>query len=531
MFELRNPAIPRSAPAPRRLTRMFAAGTLLSVLGAPVFALSAVAVEANVIELDGERRSGTDWEWDDDGVITVRDTNGDGVAYVVVQGVASGGTRIVVAEDTKAIIELNGAEIDVAAAGYRGAKHGIELLPGADVEVQLREGTSSILNGAYSNGPSGGAGIFVPQGTSLKITAPGAGTGELTATGWVAMPGIGGGKSATSGDIQIDGGKITATGGDSAAGIGSGWKGHVGSITIKGGDITATGGNGVVGRNGGAAIGTGSGGNGGPIVITGGKITANGVFGAAGIGSGYASPIVDILITGGDITAYGDGQGAGIGTGGAIPGGLGKGMSTIVITGADTSVHAISGRPEETETKEAIPGIGAGEYDNTRTETFFMVGGPLVINNEAVAKNVTLEAAEGSTGAVAMEVPKVFKHVPGNQVRLVRTLNPDASFSYQSTVTNQSIAFSTNGFNTVPETVKTSALERGTTKISFEPQLTAEMLLAANADAGPTGFWDANNPLMIGYVGIAVLALIATLMLGVLAAARRRSHYRHEVAY
>ena len=524
MFDRCHPATAAGTFA--HLRRVLIAGAAFTLAAGAALASSAPAHAAyysagnNVIDLGSERGSGTDWSREGE-IITVADSDGDGVAYVVVQGVSTGGARVVVAPDTKAIVELNNAEIDLAAAGLRGAKHGIELSPGSDVEVQLREGTKSVLIGAYSNGPSGGAGIFVPNTSDLKITAPGKGTGALDATGWVAMPGIGGPKGGTSGNIQIDGGTIVAVGGDSAAGIGSGWRGGLGSITIRGGDVTATGGNGVANRNGGAGIGTGSGGASGPITITGGKVTAYGVFGAAGIGGGYQSAGVTILITGGDVTAEGTGAAAGIGSASMV-GGSAKTTNMIVITGADTTIKATSGRPVGDEKTEPVGAIGFADGDGTRTEMFIMVGGPLVLNGETRPQYVNLKVSEGNTGAVTMKVPDMFNIVPDREVRIVRTINPEANFAFQTTAANQSLTFTTNGFATQPESVKTSQLEAAHTTITFVPQVT-EAMLFDTGDA-PAGFFESNNPLLLGYLGFAIAVALGAVVIGILSAQRRAIH-------
>ena len=100
-------------------------------------------------------------------------------------------------------------------------------------------------------------GIFAAKGKKLTIQ----GTGKLEASSNGSGAGIGGGRSISCGDIEIQSGTITATGGEGCAGIGSGYAfggGYTVSISICG-DIT----------------------------ITGGTIEATGGNGAAGIGSGY----------------------------------------------------------------------------------------------------------------------------------------------------------------------------------------------------------------------------------------------------
>ena len=191
---------------------------------------------------------------------------------------------------------------------------GISLVNGATLHLTLI-GTNTLIGGY------GGAGIAVPDGCTLEITA--ASTGSLTATGGNEMgggAGIGsiGNSNKTNqgsnrlfpqgcGTITINGGTITAQGGTwhqqytpagGAAGIGSSEDSGVstsasygstayvnnvtGSITINGGTIDATGGAGAAG------IGGGTAGTLQTISIMGGQVTATrGSDNAAAIGTGY----------------------------------------------------------------------------------------------------------------------------------------------------------------------------------------------------------------------------------------------------
>jgi len=499
----------------------------LGLAFAPTVAFVAPAAAAsgdNVINLESERMGGTDWVREDK-VITVRDTDGDGVALVSVEGTAANGLRLVVAENAKAIIELNGATIDLAGAGMRGPYHGIELLPGSNVEVQLAEGTANRLVGAYSNGV-GGSGISVPAEASLTITAPGAGNGMLDAIGWVAMPGIGGpGGGSTKkagGSVTIAGGTVNAFGGDSAAGIGGGYRGISGPVTITGGQIYAKGGNGVAARNGGAGIGSGHGGTPAPILITGGTVVAEGVFGAAGIGAGHTSSGVSVVISGGDVTAKGDGNAAGIGSS-LSNGASSKTPNQIVVTGEDTSVNATSGRPMDVDGKKAVPAIGASDGDPTLTELFFLVGGSVELNGEKFVPNLKLQVDDGSTGAIAVTIPDNFKNVPDHSVRLVRTLDPGAELYFQTTAESRPIKFSTNGFNAQPESIKASDLAEGLATIHFKP-MDIDLNLFDTGDQPPV-FWENQSPILLGYVIFGLAAALITLVIGASAASRRRGRY------
>ncbi len=217
-------------------------------------------------------------------------------------------------------IELN-LTIDGFTADYSAFNNsattrasGISLVNGATLHLTLK-GTNTLIGGY------GGAGIAVPDGCTLEITA--ASTGSLTATGGNEMgggAGIGsiGNSNKTNqgsnmlfpqgcGTITINGGTITAQGGTwhqyydaggGAAGIGSSEDSGVstsasfgsttyinnitGSITINGGTIDATGGASAAG------IGGGTAGTVQAISIKGGQvIVTRGSDDAAAIGTGY----------------------------------------------------------------------------------------------------------------------------------------------------------------------------------------------------------------------------------------------------
>lgn len=217
----------------------------------------------------------------------------------------------------------------------------ISLVNNATLHLTVK-GTNT-LKGGY-----GGAGIAVPDGCTLEITA--ASTGTLNATGGNDC---GGGAGIGSrgdesrynnnncypqgiGTIIINGGTINARGGSwgdlftnfgGAAGIGSSqfsgttdtdnagnwydatYVNHItGSITINGGTINATGGTGAAG------IGGGNSGTVSSITISGGTTTATGGDGAAAIGSGWNYTTVEndrlacaaINVSGGTVTANGN---------------------------------------------------------------------------------------------------------------------------------------------------------------------------------------------------------------------------------
>ena len=163
--------------------------------------------------------------------------------------------------------------------------------------IVLADGSKNVVKGFNATMP----GIYVPEGCTLVIQGN---TGTLDASSNGEGCGIGGSKSISCGNIEIQGGVITATGGENNAGIGAGFGWDCGNILISGGTVTAQGGN--------QAAGIGSGNSDtsdtqsvcGTITINGGVVTATGGYGGAGIGSGYQNSIVgNITLSGGIITA------------------------------------------------------------------------------------------------------------------------------------------------------------------------------------------------------------------------------------
>lgn len=188
-----------------------------------------------------------------------------------------------------ATVTLDGVNINGNGGWNKGDYAG--LTPLGDATIILKDGSENIVKGFKKYYP----GIFAADGKKLTIQ----GTGKLEASSNGEGAGIGGGRSISCGDIEIQSGTITATGGAGGAGIGSGYAfggGYIVSISICG-DIT----------------------------ITGGTIEATGGNGAAGIGSGYRgnsdgiTSCSSITITSGvtSVTATkGDGAPNSIGAGG-----------------------------------------------------------------------------------------------------------------------------------------------------------------------------------------------------------------------
>ena len=496
-------------------------GVGLTLLLNPMAPGAFAAPADNTIPLDLGRTKGIDWVRDDK-TITVQDTDNDGVAFVKVSGIAEDGTRLVVADNTKATILLDNAHLNLSLSKLLGAYHGIEIGQGSELTVQLAENSLNSLVGARSNGPSGGAGIYVPAGTALTIEGLGDGSGQLSTQGFVAMAGIGAGRGQTSGSIHIKGGHVSATGGDSASGIGSGFKGKQGEIMISGGSVTAEGGKGSGDKWGGAGIGTGSGGNPGPIVITGGQVLAQGAYGGAGIGAGHAnaqsSNGLNILISGGDITAVGDGSGAGIGSSNML-GATSKGAHQIVAYGMNTSINAKSG------SKENATAIGLGDNDNSRIETFIAVGGTLKEDGKEIKPNLTMKVNEGNnSGAVILEVPKAITNVPKNKIRLTNGLNPEVKLAFQTTMTSQPLKFNAKGFETNPAEIKAESLTNGSATILFEPVVLDPVELP-DTDAQPTRtFLAGMSDTMLLYVALGLGLGVITALIGGIASWRRAKY-------
>ncbi len=263
-------------------------------------------------------------------------------------------------------IVVDGIELNLTIDGFNvdyseqnSLLSGISLVNGAKLHLTVK-GVNTLTAGY------GGAGIAVPFGCSLEITA--ASTGTLNATGGrnygggagIGARGDGSNSNIKStrylypqgcGDITINGGTINAQGGTwyyyyvangGAAGIGSSEcsgctasditfcdntyvNNITGTITINGGTVHATGGCCAAG------IGGGSTGTVKSITINGGNVTATAGEDAAAIGSGFGSTqmeegkltCADISITGGSVTAngnigYGEAWLAGTNVGGSV---------------------------------------------------------------------------------------------------------------------------------------------------------------------------------------------------------------------
>lgn len=476
--------------------------------------------QPSLINLASEKTSGTDWEREDS-IITVKDTDGSGHAYVKVTGEALDGTRIIVAENTRAVIVLGEVNLNLGLSKLLGPHAAIALSSGVELDLQLEEGTVSTLVGARSNG-TGGPGIFVPDGSTLNIEGLGDGSGQINVQGYVASAGIGVSRAQDSGTINIEGGNVYVVGGDSAAGIGV-HQGHQGPINISGGTVHAIGGNGTRGLWGGAGIGSGSGGYPGPIDITGGDVYAEGHDGAAGIGSGHAARGgVKIVIAGGSVDAVGNGAGAGIGTS-TMLGRTAQSANLIVGTGLDTSITATAGE------REGSNAIGLGENDGSLIDMFVAVGGGLVLNGQEVPKTLTLKVDEGSSGAVYVVLPKSFTNVKDGRLRIANGLDPEVKLAFESTPISQPLKFTAKNFATDPESFRADDLAERGAEIVFAPVL-PETDTPEVETAPARAFLPATSDAMLIYLGAVLTVALIALFIGLVVAHRRTKVARQLLA-
>ncbi len=279
---------------------------------------------------------------------------------------------------SKGAIVVDGIELNLTIDGlhvdysgqYYATLSGISLVNGA--KLHLTVNGVNTLTASY-----GGAGIAVPFGCSLEITA--ASTGTLNVTGgdnYGGGAGIGSRGSFNGlcpqgcGDITINGGTINARGGSvyhhynavsGAAGIGSseGSGGETNLMTYSDNTFDRT----ITGN----------------IIINGGTVRATGSVGAAGIGGGDGGTVKTITITGGYILATAGNSGAAIGSGW-------NGQETL--TCADISI--IGGWVE------ANGNIGYGEGNDEGNH----VGGSVTISDEATVS---------CTGVISPSVYRVAK--------------------------------------------------------------------------------------------------------------------------
>lgn len=230
--------------------------------------------------------------------LTITKDNQSSYDNAIITGTVSDSAEHLIIDGATVALTIRDLSVVMTGDGLWSA---MELKNGATVSLTL-EGKNT-LTGTY-----GGAGIAVPAGCSLTVTA--ASTGSLTATGGDNYgSGAGIGMIGNHYSINASQSRVNQT---------------LGTITIAGGTVVAQGGRNTYCNNrylGSAGIGGASCGSptasadAGSISITGGNVTATGGENAAGIGGGSEGYAGSISITGGSVTAIGSEGGAGIGGG------------------------------------------------------------------------------------------------------------------------------------------------------------------------------------------------------------------------
>ena len=346
-----------------------------------------------------------------DGVINA--SSSAGKAFLVSDAILGATSRIVVAEDVKVTLVLDGVN-------RTSITSPLEIRAGAEVTLILVDGSENRFT-CTGISPTQGiaqAGINVATTATLTILAEEGNPGTLIAKGGRYSAGIGAGPNSGCGAITIAGGVVEAeSGGDSAQGSGNGagiggggghsmGGGHSNGILICGeAKVIATSlgdGAGIGGSGGGknpASDNTSGGASGGNIMITGNaSVTASSKGNGAGIGGGGASTNLSPpnAGAGGDITISGnasvitttEGNGAGIGGGGS-PGAGAAGA------GGDIT---ISGNAVVTATSANSAGIGGGGSSGTGTAG---AGGSIVISGKpfVTAKTNSVYASAADMGS------------------------------------------------------------------------------------------------------------------------------------
>ena len=295
-----------------------------------------------------------------------------------------------------------------------------------DAAITLRNGATlnlTLEGENYLEGSTGGAGICVDEGCTLRITKES--TGTLKAVGgsyYGGAAGIGAnscgwtlneeeGTEQKLGTIVIEGGTIEAVGGCmnslrgalfAAAGIGGSEWCTTGKIEITGGSVTATGGVGAAG------IGGGYNGRVPDILISGGIITATSSLDpasserlGAAIGTGYLSQVSgevncgNIRITGGTIVASGN-----IGYGAINPANTTPSRSGSVEVGKDVTLSFVDGRIDPSPSGEETT-----EYDLT----FTIYAGRLAETTKADLSMGETKLAQNVTAIVSTPGTAVIK--------------------------------------------------------------------------------------------------------------------------
>ncbi len=256
-----------------------------------------------------------------------------------------------------------------------GANGGVITITGGTIDATGGDGAAAIGGGL--GGKSGA--VAISGGTVTARTTGSIENSYFPITGGAAI----GGGAHNDCDVAITGGDVTATGSMFGPGIGGGFDlsvlvllmgedelpipSYLGTdgakVTITGGRVKATGGLGGAGVGNAAFVG------GGEVAVSGGVMMATGGWGAAGVSGGAIANGARVTISGGTIDAIGGEYGAGIGGGaeGSIGdpslAGMGGNGGSVVITGG--SVKALGDRANGAENIGAgCGGISSGTLDN-----------------------------------------------------------------------------------------------------------------------------------------------------------------------
>ena len=261
-----------------KLSRKFTSALLTLALLASVLPIGAVPAQAadtaGAFEVTGGN-SGTDYSYSD-GVLTINSDTALTISNTNTKTVTN--DRIVIGNNVNASLTFNG--VNISAPTDQSA---IYVPSGSSLKITLADdSTNSTIGGNGSTGSAAPA-IRLPDGATLTIE----GTGTLNVTGGSSTgnpggTGIGGylyyaGPSPTAescGTVIILSGTVTVTGGSYSAGIGgatnhAGTGGNGGTVVILSSSVTVTGGSSAVAIGGGNSSGSSRGNDGQGIKPTG----------------------------------------------------------------------------------------------------------------------------------------------------------------------------------------------------------------------------------------------------------------------
>ena len=261
-----------------KLSRKFTSALLTLALLASVLPIGAVPAQAadtaGAFEVTGGN-SGTDYSYSD-GVLTINSDTALTISNTNPKTVTN--DRIVIGNNVNASLTFNG--VNISAPTDQSA---IYVPSGSSLKITLADdSTNSTIGGNGSTGSAAPA-IRLPDGATLTIE----GTGTLNVTGGSSTgnpggTGIGGylyyaGPSPTAescGTVIILSGTVTVTGGSYSAGIGgatnhAGTGGNGGTVVILSSSVTVTGGSSAVAIGGGNSSGSSRGNDGQGIKPTG----------------------------------------------------------------------------------------------------------------------------------------------------------------------------------------------------------------------------------------------------------------------